>query len=150
MVFYGSRGISALERRMVCLESRCTTSRDVRHFWGEIRLSRAKIKPNQHLSRYLKPYNPLRLSRGQNQTIPTSLEGHNHTIYTSVEVKIIPTLRLSRSKTIPSLLLSRFKTIPSLHLSRVKIIPSLRLSRAKIIPFLHLSSFRVPYNFYIS
>ena len=85
MVFYGSRGISTLEIRMVCLEIRCTSSRGVSQFWGKIRLSRAKIKHNQHLSRDPKPYHLLRLSRGCHQTIPTYLEELNHTILTSLE-----------------------------------------------------------------
>ena len=52
---------------------------------GKLRLSRAKIKLNQRLSRKPKPYHLLRLSRGCHQTIPTSLEGVNHTIFTSLE-----------------------------------------------------------------
>ena len=52
---------------------------------GKLRLSRAKIKLNQRLSRKPKPYHLLRLSRGCHQTIPTSLEELNHTIFTSLE-----------------------------------------------------------------
>ena len=112
----------------------------------------------------------LRLSRDQNQTIPTSLEYQNHTILTSLEgrnhtistylegqnhtistslegknhtisVPLIPSLHLSRNSTIPSLLLSRLTTIPSLHLSRFTTIPSLLLSRFTTIPSLHLLRF---------
>ena len=74
MVFYVSRGIFALERRMVCLEKRSTTSRGV----GAKYVSRGKnqteptfvltslevLKPyHPYISRGTKPYRPY-VSRG--------------------------------------------------------------------------------------
>ena len=107
---------------------------------GKLRLSRAKIKLNQRLSRKPKPYHLLRLSRGCHQTIPTSLEELNHTIFTSLEGQnhtnctsleeqnhTISTYLEGRNHTISTSL--EGKIIPSLHLTRVKIIPSLHLSR---------------------
>ena len=83
--FPPSRDVGMPREPLYHLESRCTTSRGVSQFWGKIRLSRAKIKQNQHLSRDPKPYHLLRLSRGYHQTIPTYLEELNHTILTSLE-----------------------------------------------------------------
>ena len=88
MVWYVSRGSYLLERRMVCLERCCTTSRGV---GGKIRLSRKKSNWT-NISRGTQNHTMFNISRGsetklyqhlsRNQTIPppTSLEELNHTI----------------------------------------------------------------------
>ena len=152
-VFYVSRAIFKLVRRMVWLVRCCTsswgvwglrvdfTSHEVKTKLNQRLTSHPKIIPSLHLTRYKTKLNQRLTSI---KTIPflhlTSIKPIPFLHFTSI--KTIPSQRLTSIKTIPSQRLTRVKTIPSWHLTSIKTIPSWHLTSIKTIPSWHLTSIK--------